>query len=99
MVAQRTAIQELDVLLATEDNTVREESAALLAKTAARVASERLTGTDPNGEPAYENTQTIDGHVVKTSATHPTRKILSTPQLPEELVEHLPKEEEDEQPR
>lgn len=31
------------MLLATEDNTVREEAGALLAQTAARVASERLT--------------------------------------------------------
>jgi hypothetical protein len=83
--------RELDVLLATEDNTVREEAASLLAKNNARVASERLSGTDPNGEQVYDGeTKTIDGHVIKTSTTHPLRNLLSTPELPEEYVKHLP---------
>jgi hypothetical protein len=90
--------RELDVLLATEDNTVREEAASLLAKNNARVASERLTGTNPNGEPLYDGeTKTIDGHTITTSATPPLRKLLSTPALPEELVKHLPVVEDDPQ--
>ena len=90
--------RELDVLLATEDNTVREEAASLLAKNNARVASERLTGTNPNGGPLYDGeTKTIDGHTITPSATPPLRKWLSTPALPEELVKHLPVVEDDPQ--
>ena len=89
----RLPSQELDVLLATEDNTVREEAAALLVKNTARVASERLAGTTPNGAPVYDKSETIDGHEIQTSATPPLRTLLSTPALPEELVEHLPKVE------
>ena len=62
--------RELDVLLAAEDNTVREEAASSLAKNNARVASERLTGTNPNGEPVYDGeTKTIDGHTIKIDKT------------------------------
>ena len=57
------------MLLATEDNTVREEAAALLVKNTARVASERLAGTTPNGAPVYDKSETIDGHEIQTSAT------------------------------
>ena len=90
--------RELDVLLAAEDNTVREEAASLLAKNNARVASERLTGTNPNGEPVYDGeTKTVDGHTIKTSATPPLRKWLSTPALPEEFVKHLPAVEDEPQ--
>ena len=81
------------MLLATEDNTVREEAAALLVKNTARIASERLAGTTPNGAPVYDKSETIDGHEIQTSATPPLRTLLSTPALPEELVEHLPKVE------
>ena len=91
--------RELDVLLAAEDNTVREEAASLLAKNNARVASERLTGTNPNGEPVYDDTKTIDGHIIKTSATPPLRKWLSTPALPEEFVKHLPAVEDEDDPQ
>ena len=57
------------------------------------VASERLAGTTPNGAPVYDKSETIDGHEIQTSATPPLRTLLSTPALPEELVEHLPKVE------
>ena len=67
------------MLLATEDNTVREEAAALLVKNTARVASERLAGTTPNGAPVYDKSETIDGHEIQTSATPPLRTLLSTP--------------------
>jgi|TARA_B110000240_G_scaffold40577_1_gene45195 hypothetical protein len=90
--------RELDVLLATEDNTVREEANSLLAKNNARVASERLTNTDANGAEVYDGaTKTIDGHVIKTSATPPLRNLLSTPELPEEFAKHLPAPVEDDE--
>jgi|TARA_B110000977_G_scaffold163284_1_gene209139 hypothetical protein len=90
--------RELDVLLATEDNTVREESVSLLAKNNARVASERLTSTDPNGAEIYDGpTKTIDGHQIKTSAIPPLKNLLSTPALPEEFARHLPEPEEEEE--
>ena len=63
------------------------------------VASERLTGTNPNGEPVYDETKTIDGHIIKTSATPPLRKWLSTPALPEEFVKHLPAVEDEDDPQ
>lgn len=82
--------QELDVLLATEDNTVREDAGSLLVRESARVASERLTGSTPNGAPLYETVEVIDGHVVKIASKTPLKSLLSTPQLPENLAAHLP---------
>ena len=82
--------QELDVLLATEDNTVREEAAALLTQTAARVASERLTGLSPSGAQLYEHEERVDGHAIRLSAVPPLRTLLSTPELPPELLEAIP---------
>jgi hypothetical protein len=82
--------QELDVLLATEDNTVREEASALLAQTATRVASERLTRQSPSGAELYEAVEYLDGFAVRLSAVDPLRALLSTPKLPAELLEALP---------
>lgn len=76
--------------MATEDNAVREEAVALLAQTAARVSSERLTGPTPAGTQLYEATEDVDGHVVRLSAADPLRTLLSTPQLPEELLKAIP---------
>ena len=42
------------MLLATEDNTVREDAGSLLVRENARVASSRLTGSTPQGAPLYE---------------------------------------------
>ena len=78
------------MLLATEDNTVREEASALLTQTAARVASERLTGVAPSGEQLYEHAETVDGHALRLSAAPPLRTLLSTPELPAELLEAIP---------
>jgi hypothetical protein len=66
---------------------VREDAGSLLVRESARVASERLTGSTPNGAPLYE---TVDGHVVKIASKTPLKSLLSTPQLPENLAAHLP---------
>lgn len=78
------------MLLATEDNTVREEASALLAQTATRVASERLTRQSPSGAELYEAVEYLDGFAVRLSAVDPLRALLSTPKLPAELLEVLP---------
>lgn len=78
------------MLLATEDNTVREEAGALLGRTAARVASERLAGRAPSGTQLYEHAEQVDGHTLRLSAEAPLRTLLSTPALPAELLEAIP---------
>lgn len=69
---------------------MREDAGSLLVRESARVASERLTGSSPNGAPLYETVEVIDGHVVKIASKTPLKSLLSTPQLPENLAAHLP---------
>lgn len=70
------------------------EAAALLASATARVRSERLAGTNPNGAPLYEKRVVVDGTAVQLSKQDPLKTLLTTPKLPAELVEHLPAETE-----
>ena len=47
----------------------------------------------------YDETKTIDGHIIKTSATPPLREVAQLPALPEEFVKHLPAVEDEDDPQ
>ena len=84
---------EIEVALAVEDAAVLESSRARLVEARRRVLSHHLSGAalaPGNGE-VFERTKQIDGHVVKLSAAPPLRTFLKTPEVPEELRDHLPR--------
>jgi hypothetical protein len=49
-----------------------------------------VAGVAPSGTPLYEHAESVDGHAVRLSAAAPLRTLLSTPTLPQELLDAIP---------